>query len=168
MGFPGYWDIDRPSFPKQTVAKVESVEQEENGPFDSTKVTSGKLRMSGLIVQSKNRLCKWKAPNLTSYLSGYEVYDSGYTENRLRLGSDSFHFVLHHYDRAYAPNVRGEPQSVRVVIGLIVEVVDQELQLYRRIGMFRHCMGPPTDPSDYDEFVDWDPSKSERHTITII
>jgi len=168
VGFPAYWDIHRRSFPKQTIAKVEFVEKEENGALNSTKVCSGKLRMSGVMVQSKNRLCKWEAPNLTSYLSGYEIYDSGYTENRLRFGSDSFHFVLHHYDRAYAPNFLGEPQSVRVVIGLIVEVVDRKPQLCRRIGMFRHCMGPPTDPSDYDEFVDWDPSKSERHTITIV
>jgi hypothetical protein len=55
-----------------------------------------------------------------------------------------------------------------VVIGLMVEPVEQRLQTYRRIGMFRHVLGSTSKLSEYHEFDDWNPSSCERHTITII
>jgi hypothetical protein len=151
---------------EKTIANVEFAEVKQDDLSNSGKLTSGELRISGHMVQSQERLCKRKAPIHGSFSTSYEVYDSGYNADGLRFASGNFYFVLHQYDVRYGSI--DEMEAVSVFIGLIVEPLDQRLQTYRRIGMFRHCLGCTSKPSEYHEFDDWDPSKSERHTIIII
>jgi hypothetical protein len=121
------------------------------------------------MVQSRERLCEQKVPVLGDFISGYQVYDSDYTGDDGRpFAAGTFHFILHHYDTTHTRDVSEEAESVKVVIGLMVEPVEQRLQTYRRTGMFRHVLGSTIKPSEYHEFDDWDPSGCERHTITII
>jgi hypothetical protein len=64
--------------------------------------------------------------------------------------------------------------DIGYVYGLILEVVDLEKSMYRRIGAFKHMWGDGrTDvdnpkPEDYPEFLDFDPENFERHTVSII
>jgi hypothetical protein len=161
-----FWDSVSDSQTEKTIANAESAEVKQDDLSNSGKLISGALRISGHMVQSQERLCEQKAPINDSFSTSYEVYDSGYNADGLRFASGNYHFVLHQYDVRYGSI--DEMEADRVLIGLIVEPLDQRLQTYRRIGMFRHCLGCTSKPSEYHEFDDWDPSKSERHTITII
>jgi hypothetical protein len=64
--------------------------------------------------------------------------------------------------------------DVGYLYGLILEAVDPELPVYRRIGAFKHMWGDlrtsvdNPKPEDYPEFLDFDPENFERHTVTII
>ena len=161
-----HWDSNESSYSKKTMARVESIETKQDDELSSGKLSSGKLRISGHIVRSSERQYE-QTPLITdSFPSSYEVYDAGSTADALRSSSDSFHFILHHYDTTFGTSRKMD--EVRVLLGLIVECIDQRLQTYRRIGMFRHCLGCSDEPCEYREFDDWDPSRSERHTITII
>lgn len=161
-----HWDSNESSYSKRTIANVESIETKQDDKLNPGKMSSGKLRISGHMVRSSERLCEQKPLIVDSFAFSYEVHDAGYTADALRSSSGSFHFILHHYDTTFGTLRRMD--EVRVLLGLIVERIDQRLQLYRRIGMFRHCLGCSDEPCEYHEFHDWDPSRSERHLITIV
>ena len=101
------------------MANVESAVVKQDDLSNSCKIISGELRISGHMVQSQERLCERKDPLYGSFSTSYEVYNSGYNADGLRLASGgSFHFLLHQYDVNYGSI--DEMESVSMLIGLIV------------------------------------------------
>jgi hypothetical protein len=124
----------------------------------------------------------------------YEWFEEGYMSDGTRPMETCFFFLVAYtkrrtsYDLATFPNTLtdAEAKGNRVidkdgysvdlgnVLGLILEAVDLERSVYRRIGAFRHMWGDGRTtmdnprPEDYPEFLDFDPENFERHTITII
>ena len=161
-----HWDANESSSSEKIIARIESIEAKQDDKLGLGRLSSGKLRISGHMVRSSERHYEKTPLIIDSFPSSYEVYDAGSTADALRSSSGSFHFILHHYDTTFGTSRKMD--EVRVLLGLIVECIDQRSQTYRRIGMFRHCSGCSDEPCEYHEFDDWDPSRSERHTITIV
>jgi hypothetical protein len=121
----------------------------------------------------------------------YEWFDEGYMDDGSRPMHPCFFLLLGHSKRKSGRATETHTLSnteategsdmdddrrinLGYVYGLILEVVDPELPVYRRIGAFRHVwddrrttMDNPK-PEDYPEFLDFDPDNFERHTVTII
>jgi hypothetical protein len=121
----------------------------------------------------------------------YEWFEEGYASDGSRPMHSCFFLLLTHHkirsrrtDHGYIvaeEEAQGNPDidsslyvDIGYVYGLILEVVDLEKSIYRRIGAFKHMWGDGrTDvdnpkPEDYPEFLDFDPDNFERHTVTII
>jgi hypothetical protein len=125
-------------------------------------------------------------------LSQYEWFEDGYTDGGDRpMNSCTFFLMAYEKNRHTSAvdhdtltnaeakgnqEIHADTFSVQIgfVYGLILETVDPENSVYRRIGAFRHMWGDGRTfednpkPEDYPEFLDFDPDNFERHTITII
>jgi hypothetical protein len=122
----------------------------------------------------------------------YEWFEDGYTDDGDRpMINYSFFLMAYQKDRYTSKvhfktltteeakgnqEINGDKFSVDIghVYGLILETVNLENSVYRRIGSFGHLWGdgrtfednPKSE--DYPEFLNFDPNSFERHTITII
>jgi hypothetical protein len=121
----------------------------------------------------------------------YEWFEEGYTSDGSRPMHSCFFLLLAHgknmesvtFDKYISTNTeaKGKPDmegdlrvEIGYVYGLILEAVNPESSIYRRIGAFKHMWGDGRtsvnnpSPEDYPEFLDFDASNFERHTVTII
>jgi hypothetical protein len=122
----------------------------------------------------------------------YEWFEEGYMSDGTRPMQSCFFFLMAYRNDKYSGEVdantltnekaRGNQKiedgrysvDIGKVFGLILEAVDLEKSVYKRIGAFRHMWGDGRTfqdnprPEDYPEFLDFDPENFERHTITII
>jgi hypothetical protein len=121
----------------------------------------------------------------------YEWFEEGYTVDGHRPMHSCFFLLLAHgkttermkFDEYSSiktgakgrPNIEGDSRvEIGYVYGLILEAVNLESSIYRRIGAFKHMWGNGRTsvnnprPEDYPEFLDFDANNFERHTVTII
>jgi hypothetical protein len=122
----------------------------------------------------------------------YEWFEEGYMSDGTRPMHSCFFFLMAHGDYKDSGGVdantltneeaRGNQKiedgrysvDIGYVFGLILEAVDLEKSVYKRIGAFGHMWGDGRTsydnprPEDYPEFLDFDPKRFECHTITII
>jgi hypothetical protein len=178
------------------VAEVHEVNTIPIGPDATGRLSGGHLSISGHLKKSPRTISKrYSRPKMTLWekvRTQYEWFEDGYTDDgdrpmsncsfflmayeMYRLTSDVDSNTLSNAEARGNQEIDGDRVSVDIgfVYGLILEAVDPEKSVYRRIGAFRHMWGDGRTfednpkPEDYPEFHDFDSDNFDRHTITII
>jgi hypothetical protein len=178
------------------IAEIYDVNTVPVGPDPTGRLKGGHVKLSGHLRKSDRVISmRYISPTMTRWeqvSTQYEWFEDGYTDDGDRPMSNCSFFLM-----AYEKNrrtldvdsntlsnaeargnqeINGDKFSIDIgfVFGLILETVDPETSVYRRIGAFRHMWGDGRTfednpkPEDYPEFLDFDPNNFERHTITII
>lgn len=179
------------------IAAVLHTEVIPEGPDSTGKIKGGYIRISGHLRESKRSCSKkyikhFKTWTLDRLDLQYEQFDEGYLSDGDRPMDQCFFFLMAYqtervrkkvdYNTLSNGEARGNQEvngdelkiDLGRVYGLILEAVDLDNAVYRRIGASKHMWGDGRTfednpkPEDYPEFVDFDPENFERHTITII
>ena len=155
------------------IAEVHAAATTLEGKDPTGKISGGYIRLTGSIRKSNAGISKWDQKRWVS--RQYEWYDEGYDRHGCRATGNTYHFLM-----AYKPY---EPRSYHrqweeLKIGLILEMVEEASQTYKRVGMFSHPRHASFTsggydarrplPEEYTEFASFDTENYERHTVTII
>ncbi|KAF2478250.1 uncharacterized protein BDR25DRAFT_9249 [Lindgomyces ingoldianus] len=86
--------------------------------------------------------------------------------------SGALHLILGYSEVSVCNQNKGESGTFKdaTLSGLILEPTRENVDEYRRIGMFTHAWGPGrrNDPDHFPESVDFENEGFERHSVTII
>ncbi|KAF2676331.1 HET-domain-containing protein [Lentithecium fluviatile CBS 122367] len=140
------WEIDhvfRLESPT-IVAEIIEAKIEYQGADIYGKVTGGYLRMSGYLRPVKDTTSTWEMGCPSEFR---EWFDDGYSKRGKRSVKGAFYFLL-----AYRPATQVlsycNPKKQKTVVweparslGLILELVGDQTDTYRRIGAFAHPLG---------------------------
>ncbi|KAH7091328.1 hypothetical protein FB567DRAFT_589221 [Paraphoma chrysanthemicola] len=160
-------------------AKLEEVTVILNGDDPTGNVSSGEIRICGPLRKTLGQI---REKYTEGPLYHCEWWDDGYYRSGYRVVSNNYHFLMGYIpyndiaktddldDRRILPPYEGRR------VGLILESVNSETDVYRRVGVFMHVCHTwkgnddylKPRPGDCEEFKDFDPNNYERQTITII
>lgn len=170
------WDDGDTPSPNIILAECKEAILEAAGSDPMGQVVGGRLTLFCHIRPVHNRTTI-RAPGWWVAITS-ERFDDGYNENDKRSTLGFWFCVLAYREPWFQlertkRQFRDAPMWVNgYITGLILEIVQEEPRLYRRVGMFSHGWGRGTaddSKETFPEFVDVeDPKSLPREEITII
>jgi hypothetical protein len=154
------------------IAEVHAAAVTLKGKDPTGQLSGGYICMTGHMRKSNSGISKWGEGRVTRK---YEWYDEGYHMNGYRTTGNTYHFLMGY--KPYKPRTYHR-QWEELKIGLILEMVEEASNTYKRVGMFAHPRhasftsgsydAVPPLPEECTEFASFDPENYERHTVRIV